>query len=123
MKKHERITESELIVLNVLWEKSPQSSKEIRQALEDKDWEASTIKTLIARLVKKSILIVDKTSVFTYSPSITKEEYQDMKTKKLLANIFGGNAKSLVANLIGNNDISDDELESISKLIESRRND
>lgn len=49
------ISASELEVMRVLWAAGePLSIAEIRESLADTGWEASTIKTLVARLVKKA---------------------------------------------------------------------
>ena len=58
------ISASELEVMRVLWAAGePLSIAEIREPLADTGWEASTIKTLVARLVKKGELTVQQGKV------------------------------------------------------------
>ena len=68
------ISASELEVMRVLWAAGePLSIAEIRESLADTGWEASTIKTLVARLVKKGELVQSKRGVYYYSPAVSRE--------------------------------------------------
>ena len=52
-----QITEAELEVMKLLWDHSPQSAPELAAKLaERRQWAATTVKTLIARLAKKQAL-------------------------------------------------------------------
>ena len=62
MQREERgISAAELEVMRVLWSAGkPLNITDIRLGLEGTGWEASTIKTLVARLVKKGELKQEK---------------------------------------------------------------
>ena len=66
MKPKLTVSDSELAILEVLWSAgSALNAGEIRNALTDhKDWERTTVLTLIQRLVKKGALLQEKREVF-----------------------------------------------------------
>ena len=52
-----KISQSELEVMDVLWQEAPLGSAEVVARLATKkDWSARTIKTLLSRLVEKQAL-------------------------------------------------------------------
>ena len=70
----EKISESEYEVMKVLWESGqPMPVTDIRRILHQrKSWEATTVKTLIARLTEKGAVIQEKRNLYYYAPSITE---------------------------------------------------
>ena len=68
----ERISDSELEVMKVLWEADDALPvTEIRTALQARrGWEATTVKTLVGRLVAKGALAQEKRNVYYYRPLI-----------------------------------------------------
>ena len=68
-KTMEKITDSELEVLKILWAAdSALPLSVIRSSLQKAtEWEAATIKTLLARLVSKNAVLQEKKEVFYYT--------------------------------------------------------
>ena len=53
----ERISEAEQAVMEVLWEESPLTAQEVAERVPaERDWSANTVKTLLGRLLAKSII-------------------------------------------------------------------
>ena len=97
----ERISDSELEIMKLLWKKSPLTSTEIREELQETmGWEATTIKTLISRLVHKEAISQEKQKVFNYCPLITETEYNGWATGRLIDKLYKGSAKAMVAALV-----------------------
>ena len=87
------ISAAELEVMRVLWAAGePLNITEIRAALADTGWEASTIKTLVTRLVRKGELRQEKRGVYYYSPEVTREEYGSHAARRLAEKVYGGGA-------------------------------
>ena len=86
----EKITDSELEVLKVLWASdSALPLSVIRSSLQaTMDWEAATIKTLLARLVSKSAVLQEKREVFYYSTLVTEEAYNAWATARLINRLY-----------------------------------
>jgi BlaI family penicillinase repressor len=107
-----KITDSELEVMKLLWRaKDALPVTVIREQLqESKGWEPATIKTLIARLVSKGAVRQEKRNVFYYSPVITEKEYSSWATKDLIARIYNGKARDLIASLVSSDGLSQDDI-------------
>ena len=114
----EKISESELEVMHVLWEAGDALPiTEIRQLLQErKGWEATTIKTLVQRLVAKGVLEQEKRKVFYYRPRVSEEEYNDWAVSGLVHRLFRGSAKALVATLVKSDGLSDTDIAELREL-------
>lgn len=122
-KSVEKISDSELEVMRVLWEAGDALPiTEIRRSLQSsKGWEATTIKTLVQRLCVKGVLAQEKRNVFYYSPLVSEQEYNDWATGDLIRRLYRGSAKELVAALVRSDGLSKsdvDELRAMFKVEE-----
>ena len=122
-KSVEKISDSELEVMRVLWEAGDALPiTEIRRSLQSsKGWEATTIKTLVQRLCAKGVLAQEKRNVFYYSPLVSEQEYNDWATGDLIRRQYRGSAKELVAALVRSDGLSKsdvDELRAMFKVEE-----
>ena len=118
-----KITEAELEVMKLLWRaEDALPVTEIRETLQkSRGWEATTVKTLISRLVAKGVLRQEKRQVYYYSPLITEAEYNDWATHDLISRVYHGSARDLVAALVRSDGLSQadiDELRNLFKLEE-----
>jgi len=120
-----RITDSEAVVMRVLWEAGRELSiTDIRKSLEETtDWESSTIKTLLRRLVKKDVVQATKREVFYYKPLVTEEEYNEYTTQDLIDKLYNGSAKNLVASLLDNKKLNKKDIEELQKMFKVGEND
>ncbi len=111
----EKISDSELEVMKVLWEAGDALSiTDLRTVLhERKGWEATTVKTLVSRLVTKGALQQEKRNVFYYRPLIGREEYSDWAAQDLVDRLFKGSARNLVATLFKSDGLSAEDLKEL----------
>ena len=98
----EKISDSELEVMKLLWQAGDALPvTEIRETLQrTRGWEATTVKTLVSRLVSKGALRQERRNVFYYSPLITEREYNAWATDSLIRRLYNGSARELVAALV-----------------------
>ena len=108
----ERITDSELEILRVLWDaKTALPVAEIRKAICKKTgWEGSTAKTLLYRLQNKGVVAQERREVYYYFPCITEDEYNEYTTQTLIDKLYNGSAKNLIASFISSKKLSDDDI-------------
>ena len=108
----EKISDSELEVMRVLWEAGDALPiTDIRRILQDrKGWEATTVKTLVQRLVSKGVLGQEKRKVFFYRPLVSESEYSDWAVNGMVQRLFRGSAKALVATLVQSEGLSDEDI-------------
>ena len=107
-----KISDSELEVMRVLWRAGDALPvTEIRETLQkSRGWEATTVKTLVSRLVSKGVLKQEKRGVFYYTPLITEAEYNDWATHDLISRVYHGSARDLVAALVRSDGLTKSDL-------------
>ena len=108
----DKISESELEIMRVLWRAGDALPvTDIREELQkSRGWEATTVKTLISRLVTKGVLRQEKRKVFYYSPLLSEEEYNDWATHDLIRRVYHGSARDLVAALVRSDGLTRDDI-------------
>ena len=118
-KTMEKITDSELEVLKILWTAdSALPLSVIRSSLQKAtEWEAATIKTLLARLVSKNAVLQEKKEVFYYSALVSEEEYNTWATERLINRLYKGRASNLVAALLNTDGISKDDIAELRQML------
>ncbi|MGD6792665.1 penicillinase repressor BlaI [Metabacillus indicus] len=116
------ISESEWEIMNVLWEKAPQSASDIISSLQEStDWKPKTIRTLLDRLVQKDVVGVNKNlRVYTFYPLYTQEECQRAETHSFINRIYGGTLKSMLVQFIQEDTLSDDEIKELRFILNKK---
>ena len=117
----ERITGSEVEVLEILWQAGePLPVAPIRTRLEEeRGWDASTVKTLLRRLCDKGAVMAEKREVFYYRPLLDREGYRRWSARSLLDRVFGGSARDLIASLVEEHPLSQGDLEELREILYS----
>lgn len=113
--KDAKISDAELEILETLWTaQEALNANEIRAHLnEKKDWERTTVLTLIRRLLDKGVIAQEKREVYYYMPLIARNDYVKEETKSFLNKFFKGEAKNLAAALIEDEDLSREDVEEL----------
>lgn len=113
--KDTKISDAELEILETLWAAGEAlNASEIRARLnEKKDWERTTVLTLIRRLLDKGVIAQEKREVYYYTPLVARGDYVKGETKSFLNKFFKGNAKNLAAALIEDEDLSREDIEEL----------
>ncbi len=114
-----RPTESELEILNIIWKSGPSSVRDVNDFLNKKKRVGyTTTLKLMQIMTEKGILsrIMDG-RIHIYEARLKEEEVQSNLVDRLLDTAFGGSAKKLVMQALGNHRASENELEEIKQLI------
>lgn len=92
MEGHQLISEAEWQVMREVWAKGSVTSGEIISALsEGTQWEPTTVKTLLSRLVKKEVLgFHAKGRSFHYYPLVTEEACIMREMRAVVDKVYGG---------------------------------
>lgn len=109
------VSDSELEILEALWASDKAlNAGEIRNILsEHKNWERTTVLTLIQRLVKKGAVAQEKREVYYYSPNIERQSYVQAETKSFVNKFFKGNSKNLAAALVDSEALTKKDIEEL----------
>lgn len=120
--KKERLPAAELDIMKVLWEsKDPLRAGEIAKKLANEhSWKTPTVHKLLSRLEEKGFVSADRTSYYhKFSSRVSEAEYISGQSQALLENA-GKRLPQMVAALIDSYDVTDEDLNELSELIEDR---
>jgi predicted transcriptional regulator len=119
-KKEIRPTKLELAILRVLWEKGPQSVREILAVLNaSKPTGYTTVLKMLQIMTEKGLVERDE----TVRPQIYRSRYSQQETQQhlvtdLIQRAFDGSVKSLVMQALSTKKSSAKDLEAIEKLLD-----
>ena len=119
--KNIKPTESELEILQVLWDKGQASVRDVHEELL-KTKEAGYTTTLkLMQIMHEKGLVRRDDSVKThiYQAAVSREKTQKHLLGKMIDTLFGGSPTQLVMQALGNHKASDSELEEIQKLLDN----
>ncbi|EAC6873027.1 BlaI/MecI/CopY family transcriptional regulator [Listeria monocytogenes] len=113
------ISKSELEVMKIIWDfgRAVQYA-DVAGKLEEKNysWKKNTILTFLTRLVEKNLLSVKKVGRKNeYYAIVSENEYLERQTETFVEDIYEGDVKGLITNLVQNDLISPDELEDLQQ--------
>ena len=117
----DRVSVSELAVLRALWTREPVTAAELAEMLErERGWSLSTVKTLLARLVEKHVIVTEKDGRrFLYRAAIAREDYAADQSRRLIDDLFDGRAAPLVAHLARRNALTPEDVAEIAALLKA----
>jgi BlaI family penicillinase repressor len=124
MTNAEKISDAELEVLKILWDKKePISERQIIDALtKENNWHRATIQTLVRRLCEKGVVEKVKKEIFYFTALISEEEYAKDRTTDLLNKVYGGSAKNLISAMLDSSILSENDIDELNKFWKERRN-
>ena len=117
--KYIKPTESELEILQVLWEKGTASVREVHEELtKSKDVGYTTTLKLMQIMFEKGLVKRDATfKTHIYEPQVSRDKTQKHLLNKMIDTLFGGSPTQLVLQALGNHKASEEELEEIQQLL------
>lgn len=119
MFKEISIAETEWKIMEVLWQENNITIGDIRKKLSNTGWSDSTIKTLVRRLVQKGAIKADDSlGQFRYFPIVSEMECKKKETRNLINRVYNGSVKMLVANLVSESNLTDDDTKRLMELID-----
>ena len=115
-----KISDAEFEIMRVLWDHQKSLSlAEICMELENKNnWNKSTTKTLVYRLLKKGAITQEKRHIYYYTPVITEADFQVFSTRTLVDKLYHGNAKNLLVSLVSSSNLSEKDIEELRSLLQ-----
>lgn len=112
----------QLLIMQVLWDKQRANAREITDTINASEPIAhSTVQTLLRGLEEKgSVSHESEGRTFIFFPLVQEDHFKRSATTDLVERVFGGNAATLVAHLLKNENVSRQEVAEIRKLINRR---
>ena len=119
--KTNKPTESELEILQIIWEKEKATVREVHEVLcltKDSGY-TTTLKLLQIMFEKGLVKRDDSNKTHIYEAAITKERTQKQFLDKMINTLFAGSSTQLVLQALGNQKTSKGELEEIQKYLDN----
>jgi predicted transcriptional regulator len=118
--KSATLTEAELRIMNVLWEKGSATVHEVLQALPPKPTLAyNSVLTIIRILETKGYVShVKDRRAHVYMPKIDRKDATRFEVRHLVSRFFGNSHEQLVLNILEESSIDADELARVRRLLE-----
>jgi predicted transcriptional regulator len=113
-------TESELEILQVLWQRGKATVREVHEELSTtKDAGYTTTLKLMQIMNEKGLVKRDDSSkTHIYEALVSKEKTQQHIVGKLMNTLFDGSASQLMMRALGSNKPSKKEIDEIQKIID-----
>lgn len=103
-----KLSNSEWTVMNIVWESSSVSARDVLERVgTETGWAYTTVKTILDRLVEKGALRVRKrANTSLYEPLITRRKARRFALHSLLDKAFDGAFGSLLQHLVAEEKLS-----------------
>ena len=117
--KPSKPTESELEILQVLWNKESATVRTVHEVLsKTKDSGYTTTLKLMQIMFEKGLVTRDDSSkTHIYQPAVSREKTQKQFVNRMIDTLFAGSSTNLVLQALGGHAASEEELEKIQLLI------
>lgn len=114
-------TDSELEILQILWNKGNATVREVHEELipiKDCGY-TTTLKLMQIMFEKKLVLRDDSSRTHIYTPNVSRDTTQKQLLNKMVDAVFSGSHLQLVMQALGSHTPSSGELEEIQQLLNS----
>jgi BlaI family transcriptional regulator, penicillinase repressor len=123
--KYIKPTESELEILQVLWDRQSATVRDVHEELsKTKDSGYTTTLKLMQIMFEKGLVKRDSSSkTHIYQPAVSREKTQQHLVNKMINTLFSGSPTQLVLQALGNHKASKEELDEIRQYLEQLKKD
>ncbi len=113
------LTEAELRLMKILWRRGESAVTDLVAGLpEDEPLAYNSVLTTIRILEQKGYVTHRQEGrAFLYSPCIAEQEASRSEVRHVLGRFFGNSRERLLLSLLGDDDLSPDELQRLKKAI------
>lgn len=122
MKGTPKISEAEWEVMRVLWNKSPlTANKIVEKLIATKRWKATTIRTLINRLVEKKVVGYEKKGrEYHYYPRLAEADCIRAESHSFLRRVYRGALTPILSAFIENEELSPEDVEELKRILRKK---
>jgi BlaI family penicillinase repressor len=118
-----RVSDAEWEVMRIVWAKYPMTGNQIIAELDatDLDWHPKTVRTLLARLVRKKALSYQAEGrSYVYSPLVSEQECVAVVSDSFVDRVFGGSLRPMLAHFVETQKITQADLAELRELLEQQ---
>lgn len=123
MKPEIKLNNSELKIMQILWERAALSAKEVSvEAGERYGWNKNTTYTILKSLLEKEHIRRDEPN-FVCVPLLAIDAVRQSETRGLIDRLFGGSPGAFLSTFFESESISETQMEEIRKIIDGGGSD
>ena len=112
------LSDLQLDLMRVLWRSGELSVAEVTGALADRDLAHTTVATLLTRLEKRGVVEARRDGrVLAYRASVSEAQVRRNMVSSLIAQVFRGDPKALLAHLVSEREVAPGDLEQVRALL------
>lgn len=112
------LSDLQLDLMRVLWRSGELSVAEVTEALADRDLAHTTVATLLTRLEKRGVVESRRDGrVLAYRASVSEAQVRRNMVSSLIAQVFRGDPKALLAHLLSEREVAPGDLEQVRGLL------
>ncbi len=113
------ISQAELEVMKVLWQRAPQTANQVVEQLTDaSQWHEKTVKTLLNRFVGKGAVGFEKEGrVYLYSPVLQQTAYQLRESQSFIQRVLSGRLAPLLAGFAEQQQLKAEDVAELKQLV------
>ena len=115
-----KISEAEWKVMRILWARNePMPAYDIILELSGSEsWQPKTVKTLLARLVKKGAVSYSKyKNLYLYRAAVSEADSVRAESESFLERCFGGALQPMLAHFVGQRKLTRAEIQEIKEIL------
>jgi len=119
MPERHQLTDLQLAILRVIWDKGEATVQDIWEALhKDRGLAQTTVATMLSRLERRGVVTRRaQARQYHYRAAVTEEEVQHSMVGELTERLFDGDVTALVQHLLAGQDVSPGDLAKIRAMI------
>lgn len=124
-KTYQRLPDSELDIMLVLWNGTPPMTRpEIEKIInKKKNLAPTTILSLLTRLeAKKFVEVTKQGKMNLYTPLVSQSDYQANESQSVLEKLYGNSLKKFVTSLYQGKKMSSEEVQDLSNFLKELEN-
>jgi len=119
------VTDTELAILQILWDQGPSTRRQITDVLYPRGGPAqyATVQKLLERLEGKGFVAAKNRGqgVLTFTVSVDRDELISRKLQEMAAKLCGGSMTPLLMNLVRAQPLTDHQLDELRSFVEDLR--
>ena len=120
MPERHQLTDLQLAILRVIWDKKEATVQEIWEALHpDRGLAQTTVATMLSRLERRGVVTRRaQARQYHYRAAVTEPEVQHSMVGELTERLFDGDVTALVQHLLSGDDVRPGDIAKIREMIE-----
>jgi BlaI family transcriptional regulator, penicillinase repressor len=118
-----QISDSEWDVMEAVWDAGPCTAADVIQRLrETHDWNHSTIRTLLARLVEKGALDYEVDGPrYIYRAALSRKQCVRQEGRSFTEKVFGGDVGALLMHFVRDASLEQEQIEELRNLLDEKQ--